>query len=73
MLHLKDYYPINRDYVKTRWDEIMNIPNDIWRDLEVERLIEIINDEEYPHTFRTVQLNVLPALIIEIIKSNNKQ
>ena len=67
MLQLKDYYPIDRNKVKKRWDEIMNIPNDQWNILDVDRKIEIINDDEYPGTFRTVQLNVLPALIIEII------
>lgn len=68
MLQIKDYFPIDRDKVKKRWDEIMNIPNDQWNLLGVERKIEIINDPDYPGTLRSVQLNMLPALIIEIIK-----
>ena len=67
MLHLKDYCPIDREMVKKRWDEIMNIPNDQWQILGVDRKIEVINDDDYPGTLRTVQLNMLPALIIEII------
>lgn len=67
MLQLRDYYPIDREKVKKRWDEIMNIPNDQWKILEVDRKIEIINDTGFPSTLRTVQLNMLPALVIEII------
>lgn len=67
MLQLKDYYPIDREKVKKRWDEIMNIPNKQWEILGVDRKIEIINDVDFPGTLRTVQLNMLPALIIEII------
>lgn len=33
----------------------------------VDNKIEIINNEEYPSTLRTVQLNMLPALVIDII------
>lgn len=69
MLKLEDYYPIDREKVKKRWDEIMNVPNDQWHILEVDRKIEIINDKEYPNTLRLIQLNMLPALIIEIIRN----
>ena len=68
MLELKNFYPINLEEVKKRWNEIMNIPNTAWEDLEVERNIRLINNTNAPHTLRTVQLNLLPALVIEIIR-----
>ena len=67
MLKLEKYYPIDKDKVKKRWDEIMNIPNDQWNLKNIDREIEVINDNEYPYTLRTVKLNMLPALIIEIL------
>lgn len=71
MLLIKDYYPINREYVKEQWNDIMNVPNDQWNIKQVDRAIDIINDENYPLTLRTVQLNMLPALIIRIIDLRN--
>lgn len=68
MLQLSDFYPIEIEKVKKRWDEIMNIPNDSWNQLEVEKNIRLINNTGLPHTLRVVQLNLLPALIIEIIR-----
>lgn len=67
MLKIEDYYPINKDKLKKRWDEIMNIPNDQWNLKNIDREIEVINDSEYPYTLRTVKLNMLPALAIEIL------
>ncbi len=72
MLHLKDFYPIDREKVKKRWDEIMNVPNNCWQDLDVDRKIDVINDIGYPGTLRTIQLNILPALVIEIIRKQKK-
>ena len=67
MKELKDYYPINRDAVKARWDEIMNIPNDQWETNNVERTIMIVNNKILPATLRTVKLNMLPVLVISIL------
>lgn len=49
MLQLKDFYPINLEYVRMRWDEIMNIPNNAWQELDVERNIKLINNLNAPH------------------------
>ena len=49
----------------------MNIPNSQWEILGVERSIEIINDQDYPGTLRTSKLNMLPALVIEIIRNRH--
>ena len=73
MLNLKDYAPIDRDGVKARWDEIMNIPNDQWNILGVDQMIKVINDPGYPATLRTVELNTIPALVIEIIKEKKRE
>lgn len=81
MLHLINYVPIDKKKVKKHWDKIMNIPNDQWNILEIEKNIDIINDTSYPTTLRTVKLNLLPYLVIEAIdndimlmkKSNVKQ
>ena len=67
VLKLEKYYPIDKDKVKKRWDEIMNIPNDQWNLKNIDREIEVINDDEHTYTLRTVKLNMLPALIIEIL------
>ena len=71
MLQLKDFYPIDIDYVRVQWNKIMNIPNSQWEILGVERSIEIINDQDYPGTLRTSKLNMLPALVIEIIRNRH--
>jgi hypothetical protein len=68
MLELQNFYPINLEVVKKRWHEIMNIPNNAWEEFDVERNINLINNTNAPHTLRTVQLNLLPALVIEIIR-----
>lgn len=70
MLELKDFIPIDKDKVKTRWDEIMNVPNDQWNIRKLDHEIDVINDEDYPTVLRTVKLNMLPALVINIIKQN---
>jgi hypothetical protein len=72
MLQLNDYYPIDRDMVKKEWDEIMNIPNNQWNVREVDKDLAFINDSDYPHTFRTIRLNMLPALIIKILDSKKQ-
>jgi hypothetical protein len=70
MLNIKDFYPIDRNLVKKKWHEIMNIPNNEWERLDVDRNIDIINNPSYPMTLRLVQLNLLPALIIEILRND---
>lgn len=67
LLKLEDYAPINRDFVKEKWDEIMNVPNNEWEDKNIDRELAVINNTGLPRTLRLFQLNVLPALIIRII------
>lgn len=70
MLQLTNYVPIDKNKVKKHWDKIMNIPNDQWNILEIEKKIDIINDNSYPSTLRTVKLNLLPYLVIEAIDND---
>lgn len=70
MIELKKYYPIDKDKVKKRWNEIINIPNDQWYLNDVDKKIDVINDEGLPNTLRTLKLNMLPALVIEILNNN---
>jgi hypothetical protein len=67
MLQLSNYIPMPIERIKIRWDEIMNIPNDEWNRLDVERSINLINNRNAPHTLRTVTLNMLPVLVIRIM------
>ena len=67
MIELEKYYPIDRNKVRSKWDEIMNIPNNQWDINNIDNEIEVINDDKYPYTLRTAKLNMLPYLIIEIL------
>lgn len=67
MIHLKDYVPINKAKVKIEWNKIMNVPNDQWNILEVEKRIDLINNVGLAATLHTVALNMLPYLVIEIL------
>jgi hypothetical protein len=67
MLQLEKYYPIDKDTVKKRWDEIMNIPNNEWENKHLDREIDLINNKNAPRTLRVTQLNMLPYLVIEIL------
>lgn len=69
MIQIKDYCPIDVDYVKKEWDKIMNVPNDQWNIRGIDKELEVINDDGYPYTLRTIKLNLLPNLIIEILNN----
>ena len=73
MLELEKYYPIDNKKEKKIWDEIMNIPNNEWENKNIDREINIINNKNIPKTLRVVQLNMLPALIIEILNGFSNQ
>jgi|GEM_PF-6529269 len=67
LLDLKDYYPIDVKAAKAKWDELMNVPNNTWADMNVDRHLKIINDPDFPGTLRVIKLNTLPALLIRIL------
>jgi len=64
---LKEHLPIDKDYVKSQWDEIINIPNDQWEILGIDSDLNLINSEDYPYTSRELRFNLLPHLVIQII------
>jgi hypothetical protein len=70
MIQIEKYCPIDKDMVKKRWDEIMNIPNNEWEERNLDREIDLINNTNIPKTLRLIQLNMLPVLIIEILNES---
>lgn len=70
MKKLEDYVPIDAKDLRWEWENIMNVPNTQWQTLEIERKLKIINDPGFPATLRTIQLNMLPVLVFEILDKN---
>jgi hypothetical protein len=70
MIQIEKYCPIDKDMVKKRWDEIMNITNNEWEERNLDREIDLINNTNIPKTLRLIQLNMLPVLIIEILNES---
>jgi hypothetical protein len=70
MIQIEKYCPIDKDTVKKRWDEIMNITNNEWEERNLDREIDLINNTNIPKTLRLIQLNMLPVLIIEILNES---
>ena len=69
MLDINDFVPIDLEYVFSKRNEIYNIPNSGWSDIE--RDINTINDKLLPVTLRTYLLNHLPYCVIEILSELN--
>lgn len=70
MLQLKDYTPIDIDYVKKEREKIYNIPNS---NMEyIKRDLQSINDKSLPNTLRIYLLNHLPYCVINILNNKNE-
>lgn len=65
LLELENYVPINIPEVKKRWDDIVNIPNCLWDDIELD--LRVINNDDLPYTLRLTKLNGLPWVLVQIL------
>ena len=70
MLNVDDYIMINISEIKKKRDEIYNVPNSKWEDIQ--RDIDVINNNALPLTLRTYLLNHLPYCVIKWIQDKNK-
>lgn len=70
LLKPEKFTSIDIEKVKEEWNKIMDIPNNRWDDLGIPDSLELINNEKLPYTLRTVFLNMLPYLVIQILKVN---
>ncbi|MFW6377084.1 MAG: hypothetical protein ACOCZ5_00425 [bacterium] len=65
LLKPENFTPINIKEVEKDWKRINNIPNSKWK--QIQRDLEIINDDGYPYTLRTFRLNNLPYCVVIIM------
>ena len=67
ILKPENYVPIDVGKVKADWQKVMNVPNNAWKQIEID--IDVINDTNAPYTLRTWKLNQLPFMVVQILNA----
>lgn len=73
LLKIEQFYPIDIEAVKKRWQEVMDVVNVQWHVQDIDGLLEHVNNTAHSPVMRKFYLNLVPASVISVMIQLKKE